>query len=188
MARPRDSDSSFLAGPLLSKEEIRRCLGDLASELEKREAPRVEIIVVGGSYLALRDLRESTRDVDSATALDELLRAAAAVVAEHHGLRADWLNDHARPFLPADFERSTCSVLAEHPRLIVLGPPPDDVLMMKAYAGRESDIADMARLWPSCSFTTPAAAARRFAQAYPHAPDDPHLDTYFAEIARRSEG
>lgn len=34
MARPRDSDSSFLAGPLLSKDEIRRCLGDLADELE----------------------------------------------------------------------------------------------------------------------------------------------------------
>lgn len=186
MARPRDSESSFVAGPLLTKAEIRQCLHDLANELEKREAPTVEIVVVGGSCLALRDLRASTRDVDSATALNEVLRDAAAVVAQHHGLRADWLNDHARPFLPADFERSRCSVLAEHPRLIVLGPPPDDVLMMKAYAGRESDVADMARLWPLCSFTTPAAAARRFAQAYPHAPDDPHLATYFATIARRS--
>ena len=124
MARPRDEDSRFVAGPLLGKDEIRRCLGDLAEELERRGAGTVELVVVGGSYLALHDLRESTRDVDSATALNELLRDAAVVVAEHRGLRKDWINDHARPFLPADFERSTCSILVKHSSLTVLGPHP----------------------------------------------------------------
>ena len=187
MARPRDIDAGFVAGPLLGKDEIRRCLGDLAEELERRGAPTVELIIVGGTYLALHDLRESTRDVDSATALNQLLRDAAVVVAERRGLRQDWINDHARPFLPADFERSLCSVLVEYSTLTVLGPPPDDVLMMKAYASRETDVADMVRLWPLCSFTTPAAAARRFVHAYPHAPDDPHLDSYFAGIASRAK-
>lgn len=187
MARPRDPGPGFVAGPLLSREEILGYLADLAAVLEERGASPVSLVLVGGSYLALRELREATRDIDSATRLSDELRDAALVVAKRHGLNVGWLNDRARSFLPADFDQSCCSVLVEYPQLVALGPPPDDILMMKAYAAREADLQDMVRLWPFCSFTSSDEAARRFSLAYPHAPDDPYLSTFFEDIARRAE-
>ena len=59
------------------------------------------VIVVGGSLLALRGMRDATRDVDSIRPLDDELRRATHVVAERHGLAANWLNDHAAPWAPA---------------------------------------------------------------------------------------
>jgi hypothetical protein len=92
-----------------------------------------------------------------------------------------------RARFPADFDRGACSVLLEYPNLLVLGPTPDDIVMMKTYAAREADVADMVRLWPLCTFDTTTAAAQRFAAAYPHAPEDLHLEAYFADIQRRAE-
>lgn len=186
MARLNDADHGFVAGPLLTGSEILRCLVELATILEARAAPPTTLVVVGGSYLALHGLRDSTRDVDSGTRLTDQLLGAAQIVANRHGLSAHWLNDNARPYLPADFDQSECSTLFEHSPLLVVGPHPDDILMMKAYAAREVDMRDAVVLWPMCSFSSPAAAVARFWSAYPHAPADDHLESHFAEIERRA--
>ena len=47
---------------------------------------QTRLIVVGGSYLALHGLRESTRDVDTITVLDEAVRSAVQEVASRRGL------------------------------------------------------------------------------------------------------
>ena len=53
---------------------------------------------------------------------------------------------------------------------------------MKLYRAAAPDREDMIRLWPFCDFTGPAEVVTRFFEAYPHAPEDPHLDGYAAAI------
>ena len=67
------------------------------------DGPKHVLIVVGGALLAMHDLRDTTRDIDSISPLEQELREAIAQVAERHGLRIDWLNDRARGFTPATF-------------------------------------------------------------------------------------
>jgi hypothetical protein len=59
------------------------------------------IIVVGGSLLALRDLRATTLDVDSVRKLSSELAQAVAAVGADNGLGPTWLNDNASMFTPA---------------------------------------------------------------------------------------
>lgn len=40
----------------------------------------------------------------------------------------------------------------EHPNLLVLGPPMDQVFLMKLSASRAPDVSDMVVLWPLCGF------------------------------------
>jgi hypothetical protein len=166
----------------LDKAAILDYLGELADELAPGPQQRV-IIVVGGSLLALHDLRQSTRDVDSVARLDDELRAAADRVAARHGLeRGRWLNDRAAMFRPATLSPQTCEVVLEHPRLLVLGAPLDDVFLMKLGA-RASDFDDLRALWPLCSFSSPDEAAQRWHEAYPHEEHDPYLADHIRTIA-----
>jgi hypothetical protein len=47
----------------------------LSDRLRQRDADVLEIIVVGGSFLALHGLRNSTTDVDSVTRIDETFQS-----------------------------------------------------------------------------------------------------------------
>lgn len=58
-----------------------------------------------------------TRDVDSIRPLDDELRRAIHVIAERHGLAANWLNDHAAAWAPATMDISDCEVVVERPGL-----------------------------------------------------------------------
>lgn len=93
------------SGPLgsspiaLNKAEILAHLNEVADELAARNLV-CSLVVVGGSYMALHDLRESTADVDSLTKLSEALKAVVRRVGDRHGLRATWLNDSAAMFAP----------------------------------------------------------------------------------------
>ncbi len=167
----------------LGGEDIKRYLHEVADELEGRGTQHV-IVVVGGSLLAMHGLRGATRDVDSVTRLDAELVAAVAVVATRHDLAPRWLNDAAAAFMPGGFDETTCDVLVEHQRLLVLGAPLDQVFLMKLYASRELDRDDLVRLWPLCEFDSPAEAARRFEVAYPHVDPDEYLVEYITEISR----
>lgn len=60
----------------------------------------VRLTVVGGSYMALHGLRESTMDVDTITRLDDVVRRAVAEVAREFDLDPAWLNDRALAFQP----------------------------------------------------------------------------------------
>jgi hypothetical protein len=176
-----------LSAPRFDRTTILAHLEELNTELAGVGASRVELLVVGGSYLALRDLRRATRDIDTARRLGDDARRAAATIAERHQLSSQWLNDESEAFLPADFDDARADVVVEHSHLIVGVPHPDDVFVMKLNASRgEGDLADMIRLWPRCSFRSAAEAVARYATAYPREVDDPDLAEYVAEhvIAR----
>ena len=161
----------------------------LITELSSRLAPggsQHTLIVVGGSLLALRGLRDTTEDVDSARPIDEELQQAAADIAAIHGLDPRWLNADAAMFLPATFDTRDCDVLLDHPRLLVLGAAMRDVFVMKMYRADANDLADMVVMWPETGFRTAHEVVGAYVAAYPHAPDDPHLDTLVIEVAKRA--
>lgn len=157
----------------LDASDITALLAEVASELP--DAPRRRIVVVGGALLALHGLREATRDVDSTTAVDDELRDAVGRVAARHGLAPAWLNDRARPFLPATLDEADCEVLLDRPGLTVLGAPLDQVFLMKLFASRAADVDDVEVLWEHCSYESPEEAAAAFHAAYPHLEVDEHL-------------
>jgi hypothetical protein len=170
-------------GPtVLGKTQILNHLGEVAGELSDKNVA-CRLIVVGGSYLALHDLRESTADVDSLTTLTEELKAVVRKVGERHGLRADWLNDAATMFAPAGLNPDKCEVLYEHTHLTILGPPPEQIFLMKLLAGRAPDHDDMTVLWPRCGFPDAQAAVDAYYLAYPFEEHDAHLVGYVQQIA-----
>ena len=92
-ARPR-----MRAG--LGREDIRTLLDELSGELAARGA-RAELFLVGGAALAVAyDATRATRDLDAVFIPTDVVRQAAAAVAEREGLAEDWLNDAVRGFLP----------------------------------------------------------------------------------------
>ncbi|MDP9165115.1 MAG: DUF6036 family nucleotidyltransferase [Actinomycetota bacterium] len=147
------------------------------------EGPEHTVIVVGGSLLALRDLRDTTMDIDSVRRLDDELMAAVASVATERGLAPRWLNDHAVMFKPATLQDSDCRVELQRGRLLVLGAPLEQVFLMKLYASRAPDFDDMVTLWPHCNFASPQAVIDQYYLAYPHAEEDPYLIDHVTAIA-----
>jgi hypothetical protein len=91
----------------LDAAQIQRFLTEVADELPAG-GPQRAVIVVGGALLALRGLRDATRDVDSIARLDETMKSAVARVASRHDLASRWLNDSAIAFTPATFEPAGC--------------------------------------------------------------------------------
>lgn len=167
---------------LLHGDEIRALLADVAQRLLATQHTPHTLVVVGGSFMALVGLRDTTADVDTITRLNDNVRAAVEAVAEDRDLRHDWLNDRAAAFAPIGMSVDDCGVLAEHPSLIVLGPPPNLAFLMKLQAARAVDHDDLVVLWPRCSFSSPEAAVAAFYAAYPHEEPDPHLVDYVAQI------
>jgi hypothetical protein len=76
-------------------------------------------------------------------------------------------------FTPHGLTVETCEVLYQHTNLLVLGPPPDYIFLMKLYAARAPDYDDLVALWPSCTFHSPQEAVDRFVQAYPRSESCP---------------
>lgn len=157
-------------------------LAELADELGPAGEPHV-VVLVGGSLLALHDLRDTTVDVDSLLRLDPELRDAVAVVGARHDLSVRWLNDSAATFRPVTFQQSACEVLLDRGRLVVLGAPFDQVFLMKLYAARAPDYDDLVALWPRCTFESPEQAVALFYAAYPHLEADPYLVDYVRGLA-----
>lgn len=172
---------------LLDRAEMLAALDDLDRKLAAQAQPRQQLIVVGGSYLALAELRQSTRDVDVATRLAPVTRRAIEEVAVERGLPRRWLNDDAAAFLPAGLNVDSCDVVFDGSALTVLAPSADWIFLMKLYAARVVDRPDMVRLWPHSGFESAAAAVARYWDAYPHAVEDEHLVGYVAEIARKAD-
>ena len=178
-----DPDQSQHPVPgILGKSEILDYLSEVADELAIRGLS-ARLVVVGGSYLALHDLRESTMDVDTVTRLEAELTAVIRTVADRHDLRADWLNDNAAPFSPIGLRIEDCQLLYEYKQLTVLGPPAGQVFLMKLLAGRAPDHDDMVALWGLCDFESAQAVVDAYYVAYPLEEIDPYLVDYVQEIA-----
>lgn len=158
-------------------------LASLDRVLGTHNAPHQDLILVGGSYLALTDLREATRDVDTVSRLGNLMRAAIDEVAQKLGFPPNWLNDHAATFIPRGLTDEHCSTVFEGKVLTVRIPSADWIFLMKLYAARAVDRPDMIRLWPHTGFESAAEAVERYWDAYPHAPEDEFLENFIAGIA-----
>jgi Nucleotidyltransferase of unknown function (DUF6036) len=77
----------------LGREDIRALLDDLSAELAARGA-RAELFLVGGAALAVAyDATRATRNLDAVFIPSDVVRQAAAAVADREGLAEDWLND-----------------------------------------------------------------------------------------------
>lgn len=176
-----------LSESLFDRDTIVRSLNEVASVLEDSDSDPAVLVVVGGSYLALHGLRESTADIDTVRRMEASLRAAVEVVAERRDFSPNWLNDRAAPFTPIGLSIEESELLFEHPRLRAYGPPPRLVFAMKLYAGRAPDHDDMVALWPHCGFENADEALHAYHAAYPHAPDDEYLLEYVRTIARQAQ-
>jgi hypothetical protein len=180
---------------LFDREAILAALGELADALAagqfEQAKASIDLIVVGGAYLALEEIRVGTDDIDTVTRLDRKLTELIAKLATRHDLAPDWLNDHAAPFKPQGLTVKECELVFEKGPLRVFLPPPSAIFMMKLSAARadptEHDRSDMIELWPRCGFATPADAVQAFLSAYPAALEDAYLEGYVAEIARLAD-
>jgi hypothetical protein len=169
----------------LSGAEIRELTAEVADHLDPHGVQH-SLILVGGSLLAWHGLRDTTEDVDSVRRFDAELRDAIARVALSHNLSPTWLNANAAMFMPATLDPATCAVLLDHPQLLVLGASMRDVFVMKMYRAHPNDQIDMISIWAQTGFNNPQEAVDAFFAAYPHAPDDPHLDEFVARIVSRA--
>ena len=118
----------------MTQEEILRAFQLLNDELA-RDGIKGEVGIVGGAAMVLAfNARDSTRDVDAVFAPSNKVREAAARVAAAQSLPADWLNDAAKGYMPADTQPR--SIVMDLPHLAVWTPPPQYLLAMKAIAAR----------------------------------------------------
>lgn len=172
---------------LLSRDDILRYLGEVAEELP--DTAREEVVIVGGSMLACRDLRDATRDVDSARSMSQQLLGAASRVADRHDLTTEWLNSHAAGFVP----NGAVDIVDPDPvlttkTLVVYTATADTVFLMKLFAGRPQDRDDLVALWPHCTFGSAQAAADACNEAYEfmRRPDE-YLADYVAGIVGEAQ-
>jgi Nucleotidyltransferase of unknown function (DUF6036) len=170
---------------LLTAELIRTYLLEVAELLPDGD-PQC-IVVVGGSLLAVLGLREATTDVDTITRLESSLEAAVAEIATRHDLAPHWLNNSAGRYIPTTLHKEDCSVVIDHARLRVLGAPLQQIFVMKLFAARTVDIADLMVIWNECGFVSPEQAADLYHLAYPHLERDEYLADYIRELAVRAE-
>lgn len=172
---------------LLTGDQIRDLLGEVAQELDPSRA-QATVLVVGGSLMALHGLREATEDVDSSVRLDADVRAAVRVVAERRHLAIDWLNDHSAAWHPQALRLEDCVVLLEHPRLRVRGAPLPAVFLMKLNRSQPQDVVDMITLWPLVveEFSSARAVTEAFYAAFPNEEQDQGLEDYVLDLARRA--
>ena len=114
--------------------------------LDKRAQGSARLVVGGGAAMTLAYQHPiATQDVDAFAAKGGLrmaeLDALARAVAEELQIEPDWLNAHFETFtavLPADYAARLRPVFqGEHISVDALGP--EDLLVMKCFAGRDKD-------------------------------------------------
>ena len=113
--------------------------------------------------------RASTRGFDALVIAPATVRAAAARVAEAHGLPANWLNDGAKGF--ASGAPIEVKELLQFSNLRIVAPPPAYILAMKCITARvgldEHDKEDALFLIRLLGLRETAAVLELVAQYYP---------------------
>lgn len=92
-----------------------------------------------------------------------------------------------REGVPVGFDPAESHMIVRYGRLHVRAAPFRQMFLMKLYAARASDYDDMVRLWPRTGFLSPRQAVAAYQGAYPHAPEDQHLQSYGDQIAVEAE-
>jgi hypothetical protein len=165
----------------LGRDDITTLLGELNGELRRRRA-RADIFLVGGAALALAyDEHRSTRDLDAVFIPADVVRHAAAAVAERHCLAGDWLNDAVKGFLPGPDPNATRYY--DGGSLTVDVASPRYLLAMKLFASRvETDADDIAFLYRQVGFTTVDEGLDLLESVYQGRAVDPKVQYLLAEI------
>lgn len=134
----------------LDRARMEQALALLDGEMH---APARLIIGGGGAMVLAYQHPLATQDIiDAFTAKGGLrladLDAAAKLVAKKLDIDPDWLNSHFETFtgvLPADYASRLRNVFAgKHLSVDALGP--EDLLVMKCFAGRDKDLPHARRL------------------------------------------
>jgi hypothetical protein len=144
-------------------EQIEALLTELGASLHARGL-RAELFIVGGAAMALAyNTRRSTRDIDAVFEPKTEIYAAAATLAERHGLPDKWLNDAVKGFLPGRDPNQRAILSA--PGVNVSVPSPEYLLALKVYAARvdrdADDIRELARICGAESADEVLAIAER---------------------------
>jgi hypothetical protein len=165
----------------LGREEIRTLLDDLSAELRVRGA-KADVFLVGGAAIAVAyDEARSTRDLDAVFLPTDVVRQAAAAVAERRGLVPDWLNDAVKGFLPGPdpdaqrfYESASLNVDVASARYL---------LAMKLFAARaENDADDIMFLYRQLGFTTVEEGLDLVASVYQNRPIPAKVQYLVAEV------
>ncbi|HQZ83374.1 MAG TPA: DUF6036 family nucleotidyltransferase [Pyrinomonadaceae bacterium] len=125
----------------MTANEIEQYLSELNDELALKDI-KGELSLFGGSVMVLAfKARIATKDIDAIFFPSSEIRAAAARIADRHGLNRDWLNDGVKGYVVEHSE----TVLFHLSNLTVFIPEADYLLAMKALAARadtedESDV------------------------------------------------
>jgi hypothetical protein len=125
----------------VTSDEIKQYLSELNDELAALNV-KGEICIYGGAVMCLAfNARPATRDVDAIFEPVKYIRRAAALIAERHKLRKDWLNTAVKMFLVEHKKR----VLLTLSNITLFVPEPDYLLAMKVIAARldTSDLDDI---------------------------------------------
>jgi hypothetical protein len=165
----------------LGRDDIRGLLDDLSDELASRGA-RADLFLVGGAAIAVAyDGARSTRDLDAVFLPTEVVREAAAAVAERRGLSADWLNDAVKGFLPGPdpdaqrfYSSGSLNVDVASARYL---------LAMKLFSARvENDADDIMFLYRQLGFATVEEGLDLVQSVYQGRPIEPKVQFLLGEI------
>ena len=172
---------------LFNSEIIVRLLQAVNDQLEQLCAEKQEIVIVGGSSLALMGLRESTRDIDLVTEIDDLLMTAIVEVANAFQIPESWMNNSARFFAPRNTTLDRCSIFLDLSKLRIHFLHTDDLFVMKLFASRGPiDFLDLVLLWPLCTFADAKSAVNHYWNVYEGAYPDEFLEEYVQRIIKQS--
>jgi hypothetical protein len=154
---------------MLSRDDIRMLLEELADELDA-QGIHGDLFLVGGAAMALAySTRRATRDLDAIFEPKRAIYAAAQRVGDRHGLPSNWLNDGVKGFLPGPDVDAT--VLFDRPGLAVRIASPRYLFAMKVLAARvERDEDDLRLLYELSGFTSVEDALDHVESTYPHQP------------------
>jgi hypothetical protein len=123
----------------LDRATIEAALAALSRRLQA-QGVLAEICIFGGVAMVLAfDAREATRDVDAVFVPANIVRGAAALVAEELSLPAAWLNDGVKGFVSANQDYVEEGMPKDLPNLRVLRPSASYLLAMKCMAARATD-------------------------------------------------
>jgi hypothetical protein len=166
---------------MLSKDDIRQLLNELADELEA-QGIHGDLFLVGGAAMALAySARRATRDLDAVFEPKQVIYELAQRVGERHGLPDDWLNDGVKGFLPGSDPGAT--VLFDRPGLAVRIASPRYLFAMKVLAARvERDVDDIEVLYRLSGFRAVEEALDHVQSLYPHRPVPPRAQYLLQEL------